>query len=143
MFHSREAALSKIELARQAVRDHQDESNRAIADRIGVSHMTVARARNMKDVPVEHADVPPMPESWALAGINTDVLRQLQERPPLGAALDVLRMAAETGELDRDALAEVVAIRWDLKPGDRMQYDDGRLFREKARPRRTVRQRAG
>jgi hypothetical protein len=141
MFHSREAPLSKTEIARQAVRDHQGESNRAIAERIGVSHMTVARARNMKDVP---PDVPlagvlaEIPDHWALASIRTDV----PERPPLDAALTVLRMAAESGELDRDVLAEVVAIRWDLKPGDRLQFDDGHLFREHARPRRTVQHRA-
>jgi len=71
------------------------------------------------------------------------MLRQLQERPALDAALAVLRAAAETGELDRDALAQIVAIRWDLHPGDRLQFDDGRLFREQAPARRrTVAHRA-
>jgi hypothetical protein len=56
----------------------------------------------------------------------------------------VLR-AAESGELDRLDVARIVAARWDLKPGDRMQYDEGRLFREKAPAprRRTVQHRAG
>jgi hypothetical protein len=69
---------------------------------------------------------------------------RLQERPALDAALAVLRAAAESGELPRDVLAEVVAIRWDLGPGDRLQYDDRQLYREKAtaRPRRSVQHRA-
>ena len=137
--------MSKIDIARQAIQDRPGESNRAIAERIGVSHMTVARARNMKDVP---PDVPlagvlaVIPEHWALASIRTDALCRLQDRPALDAALAVVLRAAESGELDRDVLAGIVASRWDLKPGDRLQFDDGHLFREKARPRRSVQHRA-
>jgi hypothetical protein len=90
------------------------------------------------------AHLPEMPEPWAAATVNTDMLRQLQERPALDAALAVVRRAAESGELDRDVLAGIVAARWDLKPGDRMKYDDGHLFREQApvRKRRSVQHRA-
>jgi hypothetical protein len=46
----------------------------------------------------------------------------------------VLLRAAETGELAREDLARIVAIRYDLKDGDRLQLDQGQLFREQARP---------
>lgn len=133
MFHSREAALSKIELARQAVRDHRGESNRAIADRIGVSHMTVARARNMKDVPLEHADVPPAPEPWAAATVNTDALRALQERPALGTALADGFYQVHGGKPYRIA----------CEPGDVFHVDDdGALVPGPKPKRRSVAQRA-
>jgi hypothetical protein len=50
----------------------------------------------------------------------------------LAGALAAILEAAESGELDRDDAARIVAARWDLRPGDRLQYDDGRLFREAA-----------
>jgi len=50
--------VSKIEVARQAMREHPEMSSRAIAQMLGVSHMTVVRARNMADVPRDVPDVP-------------------------------------------------------------------------------------
>ena len=113
--------MSKIEIARESVRDHPGMSNRAIAKILGVSHMTVARARNMKDVP--------------------DV--------PVAQALEIILRAAESGELDRADVARIVAARWDLTGETWFHYmADGTLQREtpgkpaNPRPRRTVRQRA-
>jgi hypothetical protein len=129
---------------RAMLQEDHTRSDRSIARLAGVSHPVVAAVRGENPAWSRPApDVPlagllaEIPEGWACASIRTD------ERPPLDAALAVLRSAAETGELDRDVLAEVVAIRWDLKPGDRLEFDDGRLYREQGRPRRTVAHRAG
>jgi hypothetical protein len=82
--------------------------------------------------PVQPAHMPEIPEDWVSVSITTGALRQLQERPALDAALGVLRMAAETGDLDRDVLAELVAIRLGLRPDDRVMWEAGHLFREQA-----------
>ena len=140
-----EKTAEKTRIRAILTEDHT-RSDRAIARLAGVTHPTVAAVRTENpawsrpapDVPLAGV-LAEIPDHWALASIRTDV----PERPPLDAALTVLRAAAESGELDRDVLAEVVAIRWDLKPGDRLQFDDGHLFREKARPRRSVAHRAG
>jgi hypothetical protein len=118
------SAVSKIETARQAVRDHPEMTSRAIAQMLGVSHMTVVRARNMADVPPDVPDVP-------------DV--------PLDRALAVVLAAAESGELDRADVARIAAARWGLADGDRLYYDGGQLYREaapRARAGRRVKVRA-
>lgn len=93
-----------------------------------------------------------IPEGWAPATVNSGALARLQEREvsDLGSALAVVLRAAESGDLAREDIAVIVAARWDLKPGDRLHYDDGQLYREtvpapasKPRPRRSVEHRAG
>lgn len=104
-----------------------------------------ARLSGEAELEEQPAHLPGIPDGWAAVSIDTDELDRLQDRaqmPALDAALAVVLRAAESGELDRDVLAGIVASRWDLKPGDRLQFDDGHLFREQARPRRTVAHRA-
>ena len=113
-------------------------SDREIARLAGVTHPTVAAVRTENpawsrpapDVPLART-LAAIPDGWALASIRTG-----PERSPLDAALAALRMAAESGDLDRDALAEIVAIRLDLRPDDKVMWDAGHLFRQ--RKRRTV-----
>jgi len=66
--------MSKIDKARQVIEDHPGMPSREVAALAGVSHMTVLRARRMKDV----TDVPdaPAPDGWALCGVNVAALQQ-------------------------------------------------------------------
>ena len=90
---------------------------------------------------------PEVPEGWALAGIDVDALRALQEAsaPALSTALAVVLRAAESGELDRADVARIVAARWGMHDGDRLHFDGGQLYREPAPApkRRSVAHRAG
>lgn len=115
--------LEKHEKVRELLRQDPARSDREIGRIAGISHPTVASVR---------AENP----AWSRPA------RPARSAPSLTDAVAVVLRAAESGELDRDVLAGIVAARWDLKPGDRLQFDDGRLFREQGRPRRTVAHRA-
>ena len=66
-------------------------------------------------------------------------LRQ-SDTSDLATAVAIVLRAAESGDLDRADVAAIVAARWDLHDGDRLQFSDGHLYRESGpgRKRRTV-----
>jgi hypothetical protein len=118
---------SNRERIAQYLADHPGAGIRAAARDLGVNPGTVSRVRATPATPLQPSATP---ESATPA------------TPDLATAVAAVLCAAESGELARDDVARIVASRWDLKPGDRLEFDSGQLFREQARPRRSVSQRA-
>ena len=81
---------SNHDRVRQYLSEHPGVSVRVAARDLGVSYSTVSRVRATPATPKDAtpATLPDIPEPWALAGINVDMLRQLQERASACALAD-------------------------------------------------------
>jgi hypothetical protein len=119
------------ERAAKAVAEHPEKSDRAIAEEIGVSHPTVAKARREaatgNDLPVEKSRIG-----------KDGKTRKLPNR--IESACDIDWEWHREDDSESDAVMHARAAEWQLHEAERMALEFA-LLRAGARPTKTVLQR--